>query len=357
MTVLDRPDDLDPSLQTRPHLPYPAAAAAAAGSAALLVAALATITTAVPVTAVAAVGLCVAALVPAGRGLVALQAARRALLAPGGVLEARASADRARSQALRGTGVAGAGLVVLAVLALVRSNDGAVLEVFFRWDLMATSVDEVLGAFGVNVVIALASAVLIVVWSLLLAVVRVLPGPAAAPLRALAVAYVDLFRSIPVVVVIYLVGFGLPLTGLPLLGSVSPVWFAVLALSLSYGAYVSETFRSGIESVHASQVAAARSLGLSHAQTLASVVLPQAFRTVTPALMTWFIALQKDTALVGFVGVVDSFAQARFSAAGDFNLSAVTLVSILFVVVTIPQARIVDHLAARRARRTSAAHR
>ena len=149
-------------------------------------------------------------------------------------------------------------------------------------------------------------------------------------------------------------GFGLPLTGLPLIGNWPPEWYAILALTLTYGAYVAEVYRAGIESVHWSQVAAARSLGLSFFQTLRFVVVPQAVRRIIPPLLNDFISLQKDTALVNVIGAVDAFNQAKIVASNHFNLSSVTTVAFLFVLITIPQARFVDRLLEREARRTRA---
>jgi len=131
-------------------------------------------------------------------------------------------------------------------------------------------------------------------------------------------------------------------------------WYCILALTLTYGAYVAEVYRSGIESIHWSQVAAARSLGLSYLQTMRYVVVPQAVRRIGAPLLNDFIGLQKDTALVQVIGVVDAFNQSRIIASNAFNLSAVTIVAILFVLITIPQARVVDHLIDRDNRRIRA---
>jgi polar amino acid transport system permease protein len=164
-------------------------------------------------------------------------------------------------------------------------------------------------------------------------------------------------------VTLYLVGFGLPLSGLPAM-IITPIaamfvddpataasyariplqWYCILALTLTYGAYVAEVYRSGIESIHWSQVAAARSLGLSYMQTMRYVIVPQAVRRIGAPLLNDFIGLQKDTALVQVIGVVDAFNQSRIIASNAFNLSAVTIVAILFVLITIPQARIVDKM-------------
>ena len=148
---------------------------------------------------------------------------------------------------------------------------------------------------------------------------------------------------------LYLVGFGIPLSGvipaqLPGIGKVPLTWFCILALTLTYGAYVAEVYRAGIDSIHRSQWAAARSLGLSYTQTLRYVVIPQAVRRIVAPLLNDFIGLQKDTALVQVIGVIDSFNQSRMIASNAFNLSAVTIVAIIFVLITIPQARFVDRL-------------
>ena len=147
----------------------------------------------------------------------------------------------------------------------------------------------------------------------------------------LATFYIDAFRAVPAIIVIYLVGFGLPLAGVPVLSSLSPTWAAILALSLTYGAYVAEVYRAGIESIHWSQTAAARSLGPVLRQTMRYVVVPQAVRRVIPPLLNDFIGLQKDTALVTVIGTVDAFTQAKIFASNYFNLSAVTVVAALFV--------------------------
>jgi polar amino acid transport system permease protein len=194
-----------------------------------------------------------------------------------------------------------------------------------------------------------------------------MPGPAGRPVRALATLYCDVFRGLPAIVTLYLIGFGIPTSGLPEivipwfyglfhdtsamsvqqlrdLSRIPVVWWCILALTLTYGAYVAEVYRAGIESIHWSQVSAARSLGLSYLQTMRYVVIPQAVRRVIAPLLNDFIGLQKDTALVQILGVVDAFNASRGIASNAFNLSAVTIVAILFVLITIPQARIVDRL-------------
>ncbi len=186
----------------------------------------------------------------------------------------------------------------------------------------------------------------ILILALVLALMRGLPGPLFFPLRALATIYADLFRGIPTVLVIYILGFGvtaLQLPGVP----VSPLFWGTVALVLVYSAYVSEVYRAGIESVHPSQEAAARSLGLSRYAALRFVILPQAVRRVIPPLLNDFIGLQKDTALVALLGVVEAFRQSQIDVAGNFNYTPYICTAILFVAITVPLARFTDWLIAR----------
>jgi polar amino acid transport system permease protein len=184
----------------------------------------------------------------------------------------------------------------------------AVQKKFLNGQVFADSWPLIVGAFWVNVQLFLTAEVLILALGLVLAVLRSLRGPVFFPVRLLATIYVDLFRALPGVLVIFILGFGIP--GLGIAGvPVDPFLWAVVALTLLYSAYVSEVYRAGIESVHPSQEAAARSLGLSGWQALRYVVLPQAIRRVIPPLLNDFIGLQKDTVLVSFVGVVEIFRQ------------------------------------------------
>ena len=224
------------------------------------------------------------------------------------------------------------------------ANDSAVARTFFYLPLIRQSFGLILDAFWLNIFIFVIAEILVLIWGLVVAIARLIPGPAGQPIRLIATVYTDIFRGLPAIICIYLVGFGLPLTGLPLLGNWPPAWYAILALTLTYGAYVAEVYRAGIESVHWSQVAAARSLGLSFFQTLRFVVVPQAVRRIIPPLLNDFISLQKDTALVNVIGAIDAFNQAKIVASNHFNLSSVTTVAFLFVLITIPQARFVDRL-------------
>jgi polar amino acid transport system permease protein len=205
----------------------------------------------------------------------------------------------------------------------------------------------------VNVKIFLVAEVFILVFALFIAVLRGLPGPVFFPLRALATVYADLFRGIPTILVIYILGFGitaLQLPGVP----VSELFWGTVALVLVYSAYVSEVYRAGIESVHPSQAAAARSLGLTHGQALRFVVIPQAVRRVIPPLLNDFIGLQKDTALVALLGVVEAFRQSQIDVSATFNYTPYICTAILFIAITIPLARFTDWLIARDKRRQQA---
>jgi polar amino acid transport system permease protein len=205
----------------------------------------------------------------------------------------------------------------------------------------------------VNVKLFCIAEAIILPAALLLAVLRSLPGPVFFPIRALAIVYADLFRGIPTILVIFMLGFGMPALGLEWIPD-SQFFWAVVSLALVYTAYVSEVYRAGIESVHPSQAAAARSLGLSHGQSLRHVVLPQAVRRVIPPLLNDFIGLQKDTALVGTLGVVEAFRQAQIDQAATFNGTYYLVAATLFVAITIPLARFTDWLVARDRRRQQA---
>ena len=166
----------------------------------------------------------------------------------------------------------------------------------------------------------------------------------------------DVFRALPGLLVVYILGFGIP--GLGLAGvPVDPFFYAVLALTLIYSAYVSEVYRAGIDSVHPSQEAAARSLGLTRFQALRHVILPQAVRRVVPPLLNDFIGLQKDTVLVSYIGVVEIFRQSQIRSAATFNFTPYLVTALVFIVVTIPLARLTDVLVARDRRRGAASAR
>jgi polar amino acid transport system permease protein len=246
--------------------------------------------------------------------------------------------------------------VALGVLVTHSPGWPEVRRTFFDWGEFRATFPEIASAFKLNVKIFSISEAFILVFALLLAVVRSLPGPVFFPLRALAIVYADLFRGVPTILVIALLGFGAPALQLNAVPTSTTFW-GIVALVLVYTAYVSEVYRAGIESVHPSQEAAARSLGLSRGQALRHVILPQAVRRVIPPLLNDFIGLQKDTALVGFLGAVEAFNQSQIDAAATFNYTSYLAAAFLFVAITIPLARFTDWLVARDRRRQLAGAR
>lgn len=299
------------------------------------------------------VGAALSTTVPLIRGMVLHKRGTRAL-SDGAVFAARADLHRSTAQGWAAMGYCLPVLMIALFTLFLLSNDHAVQSTFFDADFMIGTLGEISVAFLQNAQIAVLAEALVLVWGLLIALCRLVPGDAGRPVRWLATAYVDVFRAIPAIIVIYLIGFGLPLAHVPVLSQLSPMWAAVLALTLTYGAYVAEVYRAGIDSVHWSQVSAARSLGLSYGKTMRFVVVPQAIRRVIPPLLNDFIGLQKDTALVTVIGTVDAFTQAKIFASNYFNLSSVTVVAVIFVLVTIPQTRLVDRLIERDRRRQRA---
>ncbi len=259
-----------------------------------------------------------------------------------------------RASALRSTLVALVSTVVvfgaIAFVAVSSPGWSAVQASFLDGSIFASSLPDIASAFLVNIELFLVSEVLILVLALLLAVARSSTAPVLFPVRLMATIYVDVFRALPGVLVIYILGFGIPGLNLPGVPT-DPFPYAVFALTLIYSAYVSEVYRAGIASVHPSQAAAARSLGLTQAQALRHVVLPQAIRRVVPPLLNDFIGLQKDTVLVSYIGVVEIFRQSQIIEAANFNFTPYLAVALVFLVVTIPLARLTDWLIAREARR------
>jgi polar amino acid transport system permease protein len=229
-----------------------------------------------------------------------------------------------------------------------------VRNAFLDGENFAVSAPGIVAKFGTNIALFVIAEVLILALALVIAVLRSLPGPVFFPLRLLATIYADLFRALPGVLVIYVLGFGIPGLRLPGVPN-DPFFWGVVALTLLYSAYVSEVYRAGIESVHPSQAAAARSLGLSQLQALRYVVLPQAIRRVVPPLLNDFIGLQKDTVLVSFIGVVEIFRQTQIRQQATFNFTPYLVTALVFLAVTIPLARLTDWLVARERDRRYAA--
>jgi polar amino acid transport system permease protein len=246
-------------------------------------------------------------------------------------------------------------IAVISTLIVVGLLGGGVLsspgwprvqETFFDPHKAVESFPQVVSGLWLNIRVMIVCAILIGFIGLLLAIIRTLRGPVAFPFRLLATVYVDVFRGLPLLLVIFLLGFGAPalrLRGLPS----SVLFWGCAALVLTYSSYVAEVFRAGIESVHPSQRAAARSLGLNHLQTLRFVVLPQAVRRVMPPLMNDLVSLQKDSGLIAVLGVIDAIRAAQISTATDFNFTPYVVAGILFVCLTIPMARLTDWFARR----------
>ena len=262
-----------------------------------------------------------------------------------------------RSRARRSTLVAVASTLVFAAAVGVGLTSAPgwprVQQTFFDPAAAWRSLPQVLSGLWLNVRVLVVAEIGILVLGLLIAFLRTLRGPVFFPLRALATGYVDLFRGVPLLIALYLIGFGVPalrLQGVPTDVAV----LGTVALILIYAAYVAEVFRAGIESVHPSQVAAARSLGLSHRQSLRVVVLPQAVRRVLPPLLNDFVALQKDCGLISVLGAVDAIRAAQIDVARSFNFTPYVLAGLLFVLLAIPTGRLADALSARVARRQGA---
>lgn len=244
-------------------------------------------------------------------------------------------------------------LVFFTVLVLVVVNAPGwetVKHQFFNPAEFRTYFRTIAHAFVLNIKVFLVAEVLILAFAMGLAVVRSLPGPVFFPLRLIAIVYTDVFRGIPTILLVYLFGFGIPALHLSHVTN-DPVKLGGAALVVIYVAYVAEVYRAGIVSVHPSQEAAARSLGLTRSQTLRTVILPQAVRRVIPPLLNDFIGLQKDTALLAVLGPVEALQRANIATASEFNYTPYVVTAFFFVVITIPQARFTDWLINRQRRR------
>jgi len=255
----------------------------------------------------------------------------------------RAEAKRQRDR--RGLAIAAVSTVVviggLTALALTSPGWPSVRETFFNWDAFKDAFPEVLDGFWLDVKMFVVIEIAVLILGLVVALVRTSTSPALFPLRLIGVVYVDVFRGIPTILLVYLVGFGIPalnLTGLP----TDPVVLGGIALTLSYGAYVSEVYRAGIASIHRGQRDAALAIGLSENQAKRHVILPQAIRRVGPPLLNDFIALQKDVALVSIIGPQEAFRVANIIAASTFNYTPLLAAALLYLCVTIPLARLLD---------------
>jgi polar amino acid transport system permease protein len=231
---------------------------------------------------------------------------------------------------------------------------------YFDLDIIRDNFSFVLEGFGQTLLLSVLSAALAMTWGLVLALLRQSPGRPMMPVRALAITYIDVMRGIPLLLVILLISGSVPfLTFLPhafrfpdFFGKPDIFWFGVVSIALTYGAYYAEVYRAGLEGVPYGQTEAARSLGMSHAQSLRHVIVPQAIRRVIPPMLNDFIALTKDTSLVQVIGLVEVVRAGREVQAETFNSSALTLGALMFVVFTVPLARLVDRLIARQQAQT-----
>ena len=242
-------------------------------------------------------------------------------------------------------------VVIGGLLALIVTSPGwhALRTTFFSWSAFSDSFGQVLEGFWLDVRMFLVVEVVVLVLGMLIALARTVHSPALFPVRLLSIVFVDVLRGVPTILVVYLIGFGVPtlaFSGIP----TGAVFLGGAALALCYSAYVSEVFRAGIESVHPSQGAAGLALGLTRTQTLREVILPQAVRRVVPPLLNDFISLQKDVALVSILGPQEAFRVAQVFAASTFNYTPLLAAAALYLCVTVPLTRIVDRLQARSVR-------
>ena len=225
----------------------------------------------------------------------------------------------------------------------------SVRQAFFSWPDFKAAFPKVWEGFKLNVKIFMIAEPIVLAFGLLLAMMRLSKSPMLFPLRAISTLYVDLFRGAPALLVIFMLGFGVPGLRIESLPS-SPIFWGTVACILTSAAYTAETFRAGIESVHPSQRAAARSLGLSNAQAFMHVVLPQGVKAVIPPLLSGFVALQKETSLVSAIGPLEATRQAQIYAGVNFNYTSYLVAALLFIAITVPLARLTDYMLSRSAR-------
>lgn len=238
----------------------------------------------------------------------------------------------------------------LLVVGLMNSPGWArVSESFFNPEVALASVPRILVGLWLNIKVLFVAGIGVALFGTLLAIARTLKGAVFTPIRLFAAAYTDLFRGIPLLLVLYIIGFGVP--GLQLTGRMPAQFWGTIALILTYSAYVSEVIRAGIEAVHPSQRMAARSLGLSYGKTLRLVVMPQAIRKVTPALMNDFVSMQKDVGLISVLGAIDAVRAAQLEVAASYNFTPYVVAGLLFVLLSWPFIRITDWYTARAQKR------
>ncbi len=295
----------------------------------------------------------VAVLYPALQAILTSSSARTQASA-GKLYEARATGKRARDWCSHTVSLSVVVTIVGFLLLAAGNENGRVRKPFLNFNIMGHYFWKTVKYFVLkNLKVALIAFPLVLIWGLVLTIARLAPGRTGRPVRWMATFYIDLFRGIPGLVNMTLIGFGLPLSRLPIVSKFDSEKYAILSLTITYGAYVAEVYRSGIESIHWSQTAASRSLGVSNASTMRYVIVPQAVRRIIPPLLNDFISIQKDTALLSQLGYFEVFSYAKGINSGEANLSAMTLVALLFYAITIPQARYVDRQLDKEKKRTA----
>jgi polar amino acid transport system permease protein len=251
-----------------------------------------------------------------------------------------------RQRARRGTLIAALSSVIvlggLALFIVTRPGWPDVKETFFSWDVFVESFPGVLEGFWLDVKLFVVVEIVVLVLGLVVAILRTTRAAALFPIRLLATVFTDVMRGVPVILVVYLIGFGIPALGVSGVFA-DPVFLGGFALALCYTAYVAEVYRAGLDSVHPSQRSAALAVGLTEGQAMRHVIAPQAVRRVVPPLLNDFISLQKDVALVSILGPQEAFRVAQIDAASDFNYTPFIAAALLYLAVTVPLARIVDH--------------
>jgi len=244
-------------------------------------------------------------------------------------------------------------LIAVVVIVVVNTPGWAVVQqTFFNPEIALQSVGPVFQGLLTNLLVLVIAAIGVAILGTLLATLRSLRGPVFFPLRALAAAYTDFFRGIPLLIVLYLIGYGIP--ALMIFPRMPPAFWGTIAIIVTYSAYVAEVLRAGMEAVHPSQRVAARSLGLSHAQTLRIVVIPQGVRKVVPALMNDFVSMQKDVGLISVLGVIDAVRAAQLQVADTYNYTPYVVAGLFFIILSWPMIRFTDAVTARLNRREQA---
>ena len=242
--------------------------------------------------------------------------------------------------------------MVLIVVVVNTPGWAIVSQTFFDPQVALQSIGPIFQGLLVNLLVLVIAVVCVAILGTLLATLRSLRGPVFFPLRALAAAYTDFFRGIPLLIVLYLVGFGIPALGI--FPRMPAMFWGTIALVLTYSAYVAEVLRAGMEAVHPSQRIAARSLGLTHGQTLRIVVIPQGVRKVVPALMNDFVSMQKDVGLISVLGAVDAVRAAQLMVAETYNFTPYVVAGLMFIVLSWPMIRLTDVVTARLNKREQA---